>query len=245
MNYPEDNGYEDLLKICILGAILYIAFILTSGCAAVKPSTPAPPPAVAPPSAVAEPAPAQAQPVLSMPVEIIPIDLAWIGPHSDWNAKHPEWTLLLLDALDKYGQQLMKALPNIVETPSMCQSGKAYLVALISRMSFYESNHSATALYQEKFKDRFGEYVVSRGPLQVSEESCNGYGAKIEDQRQLHDPAQNFKCAVLILNKWVPKDMTIAGGVSGDWRGGARYWSVLRDPVKKKDILQFAGKACK
>lgn len=155
---------------------------------------------------------------------------------ADWDAKHPEWTALLVKELG--GKELLKY------APAQCDP-MPYYVLMISTLSRFESNHRSEVKYTENFNDNQGRRVVSRGVLQVSKESCNGYGAGITDEEQLHDPAVNFRCAVLILNKWIPRDGVLTGGSAAGWKGGARYWSPLRDGEKAKVIFGRAKEACK
>jgi len=105
---------------------------------------------------------------------------------------------------------------------------KRFWVALISAMSGPESNFRPTSSYQERFSDRQGRPVVSRGLLQISQESANQrrYGCDIRQASLLHDPVINLSCGVRILSRWVQQDGLIASQHSP--KGGGRYWSTLR-----------------
>ncbi len=116
---------------------------------------------------------------------------------------------------------------------------------LLAAMAVHESRHNPQARHVERFNDRFGKPVVSRGLLQLSQESANGYGCGIRQAEQLHNPDENIRCAVRILSRWVAEDGVISAYVSDGtkkpvkpWRGGARYWSVLRANRKTADIQQ-------
>lgn len=106
-----------------------------------------------------------------------------------------------------------------------------FWVGLLSAMAKPESNFQPLTRYQEKFRDGKGKPVISRGLLQISQESANQprYSCNITQAEQLHDPAINLNCAVRIMQKWVQTDGQIS---SSDWgtqaKGAARYWSVLR-----------------
>ncbi|WP_337840134.1 transglycosylase SLT domain-containing protein [Rheinheimera sp.] len=106
-----------------------------------------------------------------------------------------------------------------------------FWVGLLSAMAKPESNFQPLTRYQEKFRDGKGKPVISRGLLQISQESANQprYSCNITKAEQLHDPAINLSCAVRIMQKWVQTDGQIS---SSDWgtqaKGAARYWSVLR-----------------
>ena len=109
-------------------------------------------------------------------------------------------------------------------------------------MSQFESNHTASAKHIERFNDRFGQPVVSRGLLQISQESANGYGCDIAPATELHKPEENIACGVRILSRWVQRDGRIIGYEANHkhrpWRGGARYWSVLRNNHKTAAIQE-------
>ena len=98
---------------------------------------------------------------------------------------------------------------------------------LISSMSQYESGFNTNASHVEKFKNSKQENVVSRGLLQISSESGNGYGCHIAAEADLDNPAINLACGVRIMNRYIVKDGVVTAH-DGIWRGGARYWNVLR-----------------
>jgi hypothetical protein len=104
-----------------------------------------------------------------------------------------------------------------------------FWVGLISAMAKKESNFDPAAFYTENFKDANGEYVVSRGLLQLSIESANQrrYNCNLANASALHNPEANISCAANILATWIKQDKVIAKTDTGN-KGGARYWSVLR-----------------
>ena len=143
--------------------------------------------------------------------------------------KETQWSKWVYNALP---DQLLKIEIKDIEEfcgsyPADKDGRKRFWVYLMSAMSERESGHNPNNSYKENFKDVKGRYVVSRGLLQISIESANGYGCGFKDEQELHDPKRNLECSVEILSKWVIRDGRIAGKESG-WRGGARYWSVLR-----------------
>lgn len=149
-------------------------------------------------------------------------------PQLSWN--NDAWTLIALESLDKYGQGLLKSTPK--DATKFCANystmNKAqFWASLLSAMSKYESNYKPNTQYKEAFKDAKGNYVISRGLLQISQESANGYKCGITKAEMLHDVRTNLECGVRILNRWVTNDSVITGN-NGRWIGGARYWSVLR-----------------
>lgn len=110
-----------------------------------------------------------------------------------------------------------------------------FWVGLLSAMARPESDFDPHKAYKENFKDSQGEWVISRGLLQLSQESANLYGCKIKQAEKLHDPAVNLNCAVRIMGRWVKRDGVIATYKpdGNKARGGGRYWSVLRESNKK------------
>lgn len=100
-------------------------------------------------------------------------------------------------------------------------------VHLLAAMCKFESGFNPKQMYKEKFKNSNGEYVVSTGLLQLSYESVAGYGFKTTTEK-LKDPFHNITIAVKILERWITQDKKIAE--SRPNLGGARYWSVLREP---------------
>ncbi len=109
-----------------------------------------------------------------------------------------------------------------------------FWTGLISVMASFESNFDTQTQYVEKFEDNNGEYIISRGLLQLSFESANqkNYSCEIKSATDLHKAKVNLTCAVNILSFWVNKDHLISGSDS-DIKGGGRYWSVLRPTGSK------------
>lgn len=153
------------------------------------------------------------------------------------NWKKPEWSAMVGAALDKYGAGILSAKPN--DAAEYCpnfaklntQQKREFYIYLVSCMAEFESSFNPKATYTEKFADRNGVRVVSRGLLQISQESANGssYKCGITDAQQLHDPKTNLTCGVKILARWIPSDAYIGHTTSEkDHLGGGRYWSVLR-----------------
>ena len=122
------------------------------------------------------------------------------------------------------------------------QQRKAYWVFLISSMVRFESNFDPKMSFTEGFDDSQGRPVISRGLLQLSIESGNAYGCQFKSSQDLHDPLKNLSCGVRILDRWLDRDGRIGGKINGKWRGGARYWSVLRegDKTSYKSILRWS-----
>ncbi|ODT66063.1 MAG: hypothetical protein ABS75_29250 [Pelagibacterium sp. SCN 63-23] len=114
---------------------------------------------------------------------------------------------------------------------------------LFIALTRFESNYIPTVSFNEtdfdpRLVERNGDPVISRGLLQISIGSANGYMCRIEDAQQLHDPETNLRCAVRIASRWVQRDGVITGGTAGAWRGMARYWSPFRRDDSRNSIMQ-------
>lgn len=198
--------------------VIILLLAILAGC-----STTAPTPSPAKPDPVEEPAPP------AIPSE--PADEIFPVPAGDW--KNVQWSSMAIMAVADLGVNLLAAVPADVKEfcsayPTLGPSKRAQFWAmLLSAMARYESGFKPNTSYTEDFPDSSGVPVVSRGLLQISKESANGYGCGITDAKQLHDVETNLRCGVRILNRWVPKDGRIAA-IGKSNLGGARYWSVLR-----------------
>lgn len=155
-----------------------------------------------------------------------------------WLAANPDsqsWEASVTSAIDEYGSSLLSSTPDDIADwcPTYGQHSdeerKAFWSYLMSSLMRYESNYDPSVTYTEPFNDASGNRVVSRGPLQLSIESANGYGCGISDPRELHDPQTNLSCSVRIMNRWIERDSVIQSRTAtGNWRGLARYWSPFR-----------------
>lgn len=114
---------------------------------------------------------------------------------------------------------------------------------ILVMMSKYESNWKPETTYQEAFGDAKGNPVISSGLFQISIESSNARGCNFKSQNELFNPVKNIRCAVKIFAYWVHRDGRIAGHGPGQWRGGARYWAVLRGTTEhtKKALTAIKG----
>lgn len=193
-----------------------------------------------------------------------PLALAWDGKHKDAQ----EWTQALVFALQNSGQDLLKASPDDIKEwcpgfAKLDQAGRlefwAQLIAKTAQFesafkpetSFYECSKTSNAYGASAIKDpvrgwcmagghpKDGGLVISRGLMQMSLASAQGYRCPVSDPAHLHDPGMNLDCAVRVLNRLVPHPREfegairghgrLAGKTDGKWRGGAAYWAVLRD----------------
>lgn len=190
-----------------------------------------------------EPLPDEPEPPKESLREVIPL---WEGKVSGGK----EWTAHVDRQLEVLGEDLLDVIPK--DRGLFCPKydkltyfqRKQYWAFMISAMVRFESNFKTNTKYTESFNDSNGRRVISRGLMQLSIESGNAYGCGFKSSQDLHDPYKNLSCGIRILNRWLERDGRIAGKVSGKWRGGARYWSVLRagNKTSYKSILQWSQK---
>lgn len=164
--------------------------------------------------------------------------------------KNSEWTQIAEVEVKKSNlirikpSDIDKFCPNYL---NLSDEGKSvFWVGLVSITARPESNFKPETAYLEKtIFDKDDKKVISRGLLQISQESADGYGCNIKDAKELHDPATNLSCGVKILSKLITRDQIIGtyGSNSGKSTGGGRYWSVLRESKKHlPEITSFTNK---
>lgn len=224
-------------------------------------TTPAPTPAPTPPVTTPAPTPTPKPPVVTpaptpTPTPAPVVDTTDAVPL--WEAKisgSRDWTNHLYSEMDRLGQDLLDVIP--ADAGTFCPNyknlsyndRKKYWVYIMSVMTKFESSFNTNTKYTEDFNDSAGNKVVSRGLLQISIESANGYDCELGNANDLHNPLKNLSCGVRILDRWVGRDGRIAGKVDSKWRGGARYWAVMReaDKTSYKTIVSSskALKMCK
>ena len=171
----------------------------------------------------------------------------FLWPAFDWDGKHADsllWNQWAYEAVEDKGSNLLNELPSDVSLfcPNYSnlnhEDQKFFWISLVAAMARFESSFRPETTYQEEFRDRFGELIISRGLLQLSIESSRGYGCVLENAQQLHNVEDNLHCTIKILNLWVGRDGSIAGKKNGTWQGGARYWAVLRRDSIKNQIIK-------
>ncbi len=155
------------------------------------------------------------------------------------------WTRYTQEAIGMYGQGLLRSVPRDIERycPRYVQLNRVgrgdFWVNLIAKLAYLESGYHPDATYTERFYDNRGNRVVSRGLLQISQESANGYGCGIDNPLWLDDPKINLSCGVRIMNRWIQKDGVVSAQVASKWRGLARYWSPFRDSKRLEKIATY------
>ena len=176
--------------------------------------------------------------------EISVIPMNWDRKHKDYK----KWTNYAYDAVTDYGKDLLASRPRDIATfcPNYNNLGeerkKMFWMHLISSMTQFESGFKPETKFKESFKDRNGDYIISRGLLQLSIESARSYECNLRNAQDLHSAQRNLECGVRIINRWVRRDGRVAGKVEGKWRGGARYWSVLRKRSSSRSHDRIAAK---
>jgi hypothetical protein len=165
-----------------------------------------------------------------------------------WEASQRDgakWSQYVFNQLPVLGKDLIAKTPS--DITSFCpgyskgsaEDKKNFWVYLLSSMTQLESGHNPTVSYKEAFNDSKGNPVISRGLLQISIESGNGYGCVFKSEQELHDPYKNLDCGLRILNRWIGRDGVISGKSGSAWRGGARYWAVLRKDSHLNNIRSW------
>lgn len=206
----------------------------------VEPRLPRPSPKPSPaPQQPNRPAPKQPEHRPSPPA--VKIKGFWDGRAADGS----KWTRYAAASLARHGQSLLKVVPVDVNRycptyPALNQDGrKEFWIKLISAIAAAESSFNPWAEFSEKMRDRSGKTVVSRGLLQLSQESSQAYGCKFENEQQIHYPHLNIDCGVKILVRWINEDGAIgAQATDGGWLGAARYWSTFRDTNPRSEVIK-------
>lgn len=164
---------------------------------------------------------------------------------SNWPTE--ELRQLALTAVGVYGEDLGKAVP--LDAAEYGWDGKTFSYVdfyseLLGALCKYESSFKTEATYTEKFKDRNGDNVISRGLMMISIESGQLYDKALRHAEELHDPAINLRVAVKIMAMYIPRDEVIAYAFhypQGPYRGMSRYWH----PFRKKERIAAIKKAMK
>ena len=173
-------------------------------------------------------------------------------PNSDlietwnWHIKFPLYETYAKQSIIKYGKDITEIIPDdIIEfCPNYFKLSAderlTFWSNFLSALSYAESKHDTNLEYRENFTDSSGSKVISTGLFQLSYESSKAYNCNVSSHNDLKNPQINIECATKILNKWISIDHCITGRkfmLFGKWKGGARYWSVLRKKKTKNNII--------
>lgn len=173
------------------------------------------------------------------------LDADDVSAEWDDKADGKSWTKITIRGLERFGVALLTG-ESIADAETYCprykrldlQERGKFWVRLISAMAMKESSFKEGLNYTESFNDTTNTRVVSRGLLQISRESAKAYGCKIDEGTDLLQAEYNLPCGIKILNRWLARDSQIGSGKVNAWRGGARYWSVLRGGASKAAIVK-------
>ena len=167
------------------------------------------------------------------------ITLGLFGCQTPVTAPTPFKSAFPNKAWQEYAYSKLVGMPEVSDGKEFCPQGmnRRNWVHLLAAMAYYESSYNPNAEYKESFRDQHGVNVISTGLFQVSVESSRGYGFRVV-QDQLKYPEMNFDIAIAILKKWAINDGVIANHSGRIWRGGARFWSVLRTTGKLDKVKQ-------
>ena len=153
-----------------------------------------------------------------------------------------EWTEYLDYLLETDGVRLLY-IPGPNDEVEWCmtkyEQPKEFYIKLFSAIAKFESNFNPSTTYKENFKDAKGNFVISTGLLQVSAESCRGYGVEDASNENLKNPQKNLICGVKIAKKWILQDGVIAQGTGNASKGLARYFSTMRTTGKREQIRKM------
>jgi len=172
------------------------------------------------------------------------------------------YTSYLVDAMEKYGNDLLLSNPKDAEDYCPGYGKKTrqerihMWVMIFSQLSEFESGFKPWTSYYEK---NVADNPTSRGLFQMSKASANGnYFCGIKDEMDLHDPKVNIECLVKAANilvpegnkyKSTPKKYRLASYIGGQnigsvWQGLGAYWSPFRRIEQLNKIKAAAKSAC-
>jgi hypothetical protein len=172
----------------------------------------------------------------------IPIRAFWEGRADGGN----DWTRFTVTDLNTFGLDLLASTPGDIgdfcpNYPNLSDRGRMdFWVKLISAIAKPESDFKPTAHYTEKFADKNGNPVISRGLLQLSLSDARGYGCPFTTEEDLYSPKLNLQCGVMIMDRLVSQNGVISGyDKSNDqWLGASRYWGTMRTTNNNFAILK-------
>ncbi len=194
-----------------------------------------------------------------------PMDVDW-GRSRNSN----ELSQVTTNALSKYGQSLLKSVPSDVGTfcPSYSKLNQdqraGFWMQLASGIMRFESGYKPDEWFAERdFKNPdmvTKKPVASEGLFQLSYQDELSYRNRVpgacdfdhkadarfpkrDRRRSIQDPERNANCGIAILSYWISRDGRISGRTAG-WRGGSRYWAVLRNQKRKSQIQTLTRAYC-
>lgn len=156
------------------------------------------------------------------------------------------WTYLMHESLKAHGKWLLSEANDMsMFCGGPCKASKLDMMTyFMSLMVEHESWFRPHLEYKEDFRAwKGGPIVISRGLFQISYHSSrqSRYNCGFTDPKQMHGVHANMKCSVKILNTLAKENGVVMGGNStSTYKGGSRYWSVLRPSRSKayNDIVK-------
>lgn len=168
----------------------------------------------------------------------------------DWRRDHPNYHELAQAMVIQEAPQLLQTIPK--DVGNYCPQYEQWAPEerlefwglFLSVISWMESSHRTEHSYEEiGITDSTGENVTSRGLLQFSYESAQGYLPSLEKPEDLHNPEISLRVGAIALRRLIINDHVISEGEKGAWKGAARYWSVLRKNPKHIQIQKWLTNA--
>lgn len=161
-------------------------------------------------------------------------ELAW---------KNAEWDRILLAEIRAQGLTSVASLKDAGEfCPGYSRldpgGREEFWAVLMVAMAKRESGWKPGTTYKEAFSDARGNPVISAGLFQISPESASSkaYGCGTMTAAMLVKAEPNIVCSTRILARWVKTDGYVGSKPDG-YRGGARYWSVLRPASSSRPTI--------
>lgn len=219
------------------------------------------------PKAKPAPKPARAEPVAS--ASRPRVNMLWEAARG---SDGRQWTAMLSKALDKFGQDMIRK-NRLADQANWCPryssltrgERKEFYAHLLNGFARYESGFKTNLTFDEQTytNPRSGSIRpdrYSQGLFQISYSSAAQRPYRNfcrfdynKDKHKdisnsgltIYDPKLQMECAVGILNYWVSKDGGIGFSRAGDHRGGARFWSTLRDNSNKSRLVRATLKRFK
>lgn len=164
----------------------------------------------------------------------------------DWRRDHLNYHVKAKQMILEEAPELIESVPRDIKNycpDYQTRSPEARLEfwgLLLSSISWMESSHRTSHFYEEQgILDNSGQNVMSRGLLQFSFESAKSYYPDLCSAQELHRPETTLRIAAIVFKRFVIQDGVISAGKKGDWKGAARYWSVLRNNPKHTQIQEW------
>lgn len=251
-------------KISLILALTAIFFLF--GCENAKfkldlnDGTPTPVEATASPTPKPSATPSPSAPASS-------IALSW-----DTTDERKAWSKELLSLAEKYKPSFANAKDRADFCPKFAELTPARQTAAFAEfllgIIYFESSYIPTKWYTETAMGMDSvtkKQIVSEGFFQLSYQDVKGYpycefdyskdkGLGMSDPKKtILDPYKNLRCGVRIFNHLATQNVAISqqafDAVKGKtvYKGGARYWSVLREQKRRGQIidrLKTRAKGC-